>query len=96
MITDADGLAGDQLSIVDLSLAAWLRSVVILAGGADGDDGSTAIGKLEAYLGGDFMLPKDFQVVDARRKDSAAVSKLAGFWDAMSERGSWKKVYKKQ
>ncbi|KAJ6509510.1 hypothetical protein C8R47DRAFT_1315120 [Mycena vitilis] len=84
---------GDQLSIVDLSLAAWLRSVVILAGGTDGDDGSTALGKVEAYLGKDAVLPKDFHVVDARRKDDAAVSKLAGFWDAMSERASWKKVY---
>ncbi|KAF7347854.1 Glutathione S-transferase [Mycena venus] len=85
---------GDQLSVVDLSLAGWIRAVVMLAGGSAGDDGSTAIGKLEASFGGGFSLPKDFQVVDARRKDGAAVSKLAGFWDAMSERASWKKVYK--
>jgi len=87
---------GDQLSVVDLSLASWIRTVVMLAGGSTDDDGSTAIGKLETYFGGDFALPKDFHIVDARRKDGAAVSKLAGFWDAMSERASWKKVYKGQ
>jgi len=81
---------GDQLSIADLSLAAWIRGVVMLAGGEAGDDGSVAIGKLEGYCGCE--LPKDFQLVDVRRKD-AAVSKLAAFWDAMSERESWKKVY---
>ncbi|KAJ6575089.1 hypothetical protein B0H19DRAFT_1254707 [Mycena capillaripes] len=84
---------GDQISLVDLSLAAWIRNIVILAGGAAGDDGSKALGKVEGYLG--FELPKDFRVVDARRKDSGTVSKLAGFWDAMSERASWKKVYTK-
>jgi len=84
---------GDQLSIADLSLAAWIKEVVVLAGGAATDDGSAAIGKLEAYIGGGFALVKDFQVVDARRKESAAVSKLAGFWEAMGERASWKKVY---
>ncbi|KAJ7706208.1 hypothetical protein B0H17DRAFT_1036184 [Mycena rosella] len=75
---------GDQLSIADLSLAAWIRSLVILAGG------------LEAHVGGEFVLPKDFHVVDARRKEGAAVSKLAGFLDAMGERGSWKAIYKMQ
>ncbi|KAJ6604627.1 hypothetical protein DFH09DRAFT_316272 [Mycena vulgaris] len=84
---------GDQLSLADLSLAAWISSLVIMAGGTPKDDGSAAIGKLEVHIGGGFVLPKDFQVVDARRKEGAAVSKLAGFWDAMSERESWKKVY---
>ncbi|KAJ7492642.1 hypothetical protein FB451DRAFT_1219111 [Mycena latifolia] len=84
---------GDQLSIADLSLAAWIRSLVMLAGGTAADDGSAAIGKLEAHIGSGFGLPKDFQVVDARRKEGAAVSKLAGFWEAMGERASWKKVY---
>ncbi|KAJ7103554.1 hypothetical protein B0H15DRAFT_942974 [Mycena belliarum] len=85
---------GDQLSIADLSLAAWIRSLVILAGGALTDDGVAAIGKLEAHIGGGFSLPKDFKVVDARRKGDAEVSKLAGFWEAMGERASWKKVYR--
>ncbi|KAJ7783758.1 hypothetical protein DFH07DRAFT_789022 [Mycena maculata] len=83
---------GDQLSIADLSLAAWIRGVVILAGGTAGDDGSVAIGKVEEYCG--CVLGKDFQVVDARQKDIAAVSKLAAFWDAMRQRESWKKVYR--
>ncbi|KAJ7169858.1 hypothetical protein C8R46DRAFT_1090290 [Mycena filopes] len=80
---------GDQLSLADLSVAVWLRSIVLLAGAAPGDDGSTAVGKLEKYLG--IALPKDFQVVDVRRKESAAVSKLAGLWDGMKERPSWQK-----
>ncbi|KAJ7786284.1 hypothetical protein B0H16DRAFT_1489923 [Mycena metata] len=82
---------GDQLSLVDISLAAWVRSVVLLAGAAPGDDGSTAVGKLEGFVG--IGLPKDFQVVDVRRQETAAVSKLGGFWDAMSERASWKKTF---
>ncbi|KAJ6519794.1 hypothetical protein C8R45DRAFT_1119123 [Mycena sanguinolenta] len=84
---------GDQLSVVDLSLAPWLRTVVMLAGGSAEEDGSTAIGKVEQHLGGDLVLPKDFQGGDLRQKDSAAVSKLAAYWDAMKERASWKKVY---
>ncbi|KAJ7244775.1 hypothetical protein B0H12DRAFT_1128733 [Mycena haematopus] len=84
---------GDQLSVVDLSLAPWLRTVVMLAGGSVSEDGSTVIGKVEKHLGGDFALAKDFHVADARQKDGAAVSKLAGYWDAMRERASWKKVY---
>jgi len=84
---------GDQISVVDLSLASWIRTVVILAGGSAEDDGSTAIAKVEKYLG-DLALPKDFQVTDARQKDSAAVNKLAGYWNGMRERASWKKVYK--
>ncbi|KAJ7487576.1 hypothetical protein B0H11DRAFT_2013961 [Mycena galericulata] len=74
---------GDQLSIADLSLAAWIRGVVMLTGGAVGDDGTTAIGKLESAAG--FSLAKDFK--------AASVSRLAAFWDAMSARESWKKVY---
>ncbi|KAJ6621726.1 hypothetical protein B0H10DRAFT_1789598 [Mycena sp. CBHHK59/15] len=84
---------GDQLSIADLHVGAWMERVVVLAGGARTDDGSAAVGKLEAAVGGGFALPRDFQVVDVRRKEGAAVSKLAGFWDAMTERASWKKVY---
>ncbi|KAF7339491.1 Glycosyltransferase family 31 protein [Mycena sanguinolenta] len=81
---------GDQLSVVDLSLAPWLRTVVMLAGGSAEQDGSTVIGKLEKHLGGDLVLPKDFQDADSR-KDGAATSKLAAYWDAMRERASWKK-----
>ncbi|KAJ7630914.1 hypothetical protein FB45DRAFT_833735 [Roridomyces roridus] len=42
---------GDQLSLPDLSLVAWLRNVVILAGGVTGDDGKKAMEKLEARCG---------------------------------------------
>lgn len=86
---------GDQFSIADLHLAGWTARLVSLAGGAADDDGNTAIGKLEGHIGGGFTLPKNFQAVDARRKDPQPVhqSKLAAFWDAVRERPSWKKVY---
>ncbi|KAK7064248.1 glycosyltransferase family 31 protein [Favolaschia claudopus] len=83
---------GDQFSIVDPSLASWIHQVVILAGGSVDDDGSTAIGKVEAYIGADLSLAKDYQPTDGQRKDAGPVSKLAGFWDATKERASWKKV----
>ncbi|KAJ7900320.1 hypothetical protein B0H14DRAFT_3080656 [Mycena olivaceomarginata] len=75
---------GDQLSVVDLSLASWIFEVVMLAGGSAEDDGSTAIGRVE----------RTFRVTDARQKDGAAVNKLAGLWDGVRSRGSWK-VYKR-
>lgn len=66
-----------------------------MAGGAANNDGNTAIGMLERHIGKGFALPKDFQAVDAQRKDPRPVhqSKLAAFWDAVRERPSWKKVY---
>ncbi|KAF5385320.1 hypothetical protein D9615_001504 [Tricholomella constricta] len=57
---------GDQFSIADLHLASWLARLVRLAGGAYVDDGDTAIGKLEAHIGGSFALAKDFPVEDAQ------------------------------
>ncbi|KAJ7225537.1 hypothetical protein GGX14DRAFT_639472 [Mycena pura] len=82
---------GDQLSTADVSLAAWMRKVVILAGGTAGNDGATAISTLESYIG--FTLAKNYQAVDAREKEVAMVSKLEAFWQAMSSRSSWKKMY---
>ncbi|KAH9944341.1 uncharacterized protein BXZ73DRAFT_39396 [Epithele typhae] len=93
---------GDQLSIADLHLAAWLARIAFLAGATTSDDGGTVLAKIETHLGDDFTLPKDFSVAEARRKaglvsadveTSEKQSKLAAFWDAMKDRASWKKVY---
>jgi hypothetical protein len=69
----------------------------MLAGGTAEDDGSRAVGKLEAHIGNGFVLPRDFQATDAQSTDSHQPyqSKLGAFWDAMKERPSWKKVYEK-
>jgi hypothetical protein len=95
-IADLPG-TGDQFSIADLHLASWTARVIKLAGGTAEDDGSTAVGKLETYIGNGFVLPKDFVVTDAQRTDSQQPyqSKLGAFWDAVKERPSWQKVYGK-
>jgi glutathione S-transferase len=93
---------GDQLSIADLHLAAWLARIIMLSGGQASDDGNTIVSKLEAHIGDSFSLPKDFSVAEARRRAglpannipaSERQARLAAFWDAIKERPSWKKVY---
>jgi len=88
---------GDQFSIADLHLASWLARLVKLAGGKTEDDGNTAVTKLENHIGNKFLLPRDFQAMDAQSTGSqpAYQSKLGAFWDAVKERPSWKKVYGK-
>ncbi|EPQ60654.1 hypothetical protein GLOTRDRAFT_113234 [Gloeophyllum trabeum ATCC 11539] len=88
---------GDQLSLADMHLAAWLARLVSLAGGNVSDKGDGAISKLENHIGNGFVLPKDFQWNPPQRDGSevqpVTQSKLAAFWDAVKERPSWKKVY---
>jgi len=92
---------GDQLSIADLHLAAWLARLGKLSGAEVSDDGSTLVRKLEEHIGDGFSLPKDFSVAEARRRAGVVTdtesterqSRLAAFWDAVRERGSFKKVY---
>ena len=93
---------GDQLSIADLHLAAWISRIAFLCGATASENGASVVGKIEMHVGGGFTLPKEFSVVEARRRaghPAANVespehqSKLAAFWDTMRERPSWKKVY---
>ncbi|EJF66744.1 hypothetical protein BD309DRAFT_973410 [Dichomitus squalens] len=93
---------GDQLSIADLHLAAWLSRIASLSGATPAEDGTSVLGKIEAHVGDEFTLPKEFSVVEARRRaglvagniePSERQNKLAAFWDAIKERPSWKKVY---
>ncbi|KAJ3558820.1 hypothetical protein NM688_g702 [Phlebia brevispora] len=93
---------GDQLSVADLHLAAWLARLAMLSGATASDDGNTIVRKIEAHVGNGFGLPKDFSVAEARRRSGLPTlnippnerqSRFAAFWDAMKERSSWKKVY---
>lgn len=95
-------LVGDQLSVADLHLAAWLARIASLSGASVSDDGNTAVAKIEAHVGDSFSLSREFSVAEARRRAGIPVtgvepterqSKLAAFWDAVKERPSWKKVY---
>ena len=93
---------GDQLSIADLHLAAWLARIAFLSSATSSDDGNTVVAKIEAHVGDGFTLPKEFSVAEARRRagipsdgvePTERQSKLAAFWDTVKERPSWKKVY---
>jgi len=99
--------AGEQISIVDLHLAAWLCELVILSGGSVRDSGTVAIARLEEHVGGGFALAKDVappQLAPVPRSmgseggpapastATAPKSKLAVLWDALAARPSWQKV----
>ncbi|KAK0478380.1 hypothetical protein IW261DRAFT_225543 [Armillaria novae-zelandiae] len=70
---------GDQLSIADIHLSAWLARIAKLAGGAGTDDGSAVVEKLQHHVGTEFKLGQK--------------GRLSECWDTMKERPSWKKVY---
>ncbi|KAJ8595902.1 hypothetical protein M405DRAFT_856910 [Rhizopogon salebrosus TDB-379] len=87
---------GDQVSIADLHLGAWLSHLVRLAGGGSFDDGDTAIKRLEKHIGNGFVLPEDFlsSAFNPFTEGKAVLkSRLAAFWDAMGARPSWKRAY---
>jgi hypothetical protein len=99
--------SGEQVSIVDLHLAAWLRELIILSGGSIRDSGTVAIARLEERVGGGFALAKDVappQPASASRTmdpdgpapastATAPKSKLAVLWDTLAARSSWQKVF---
>lgn len=87
---------GDQVSIADIHLSAWLFHLVRLAGGSPSDDGDVAIKRVENRIGNGFVFPEDFLSAafsPFTEEKAVARSKLAAFWDAMKSRSSWKKVY---
>lgn len=83
---------GSQFSIADLHLAGWLTRVVMLVGGTKDDNGETIVVKLEEYIGGGFMILRDFPA-DQIRPGNGKQTKIGAFWDATRERPGWKKVY---
>lgn len=87
--------SGDQFSIADLHLAGWLSRVVKLAGGTKNDDGETIVLKLEKYIGGGFVIPRNFLAEQVRHENvkHEKQTKIGVFWDAVRERPGWKKVY---
>ena len=87
--------AGDQFSIADLHLAAWLTRIVRLCGGSATDNGSTIAKKIEEHVAGGLKLPRDFLTDAGRREGTKAEkqTKIGAFWDAVRERPSWQKVY---
>ena len=96
-MSDLASRTGDQLSLVDLHVAAWLARIAKLAGATASDDGNTVTKKLETHVGGGFKLPEDFNVAEARRRaglpngnatPTDRQSRVAAFWDAVKERPS--------
>jgi hypothetical protein len=96
------GDTGDQISLADIHLIAWLARIAKLTGGLPTDDGNTIISKIESRLGCTFS--QDISVVEARRRagldagiappaEGRRQSRLAALWDTMKDRESWKKVY---
>jgi hypothetical protein len=63
---------------------------VKLAGGTKDDNGETVVVKLEEYIGGGFVIPRDFSTDQVRSENG---TKISAFWDTIRERPGWKKVY---
>lgn len=97
---------GEQISIVDVHVAAWLHELVTLSGGDARDKGIDAISKLEEHVGGGFALakgavpaapatprPSSNPITSGTATETATAAKLAVLWDVLSERPSWQKVF---
>jgi len=94
---------GEQISVVDVHLAAWLHELVILSGGSARDSGTEAIARLEEHVGGGFTFTKD--VPESAPRTTGLVGpvptstaegrkpKLVVLWDALASRPSWKRVF---
>ena len=75
-------LVGEQLSLADIHLAAWLARVASICDGNISDSGAAIAEKVEKHMRSGYTLPKN-----------GDQSKIAVFWDAIKERPSFKKVY---
>ncbi|EIW86748.1 hypothetical protein CONPUDRAFT_115396 [Coniophora puteana RWD-64-598 SS2] len=88
---------GDQISVADVHIFAWLVQLVRLCGGSLNLDGDAAIKELEKHIGAGFVLPEDFltspMVAGVGSEQPRLRSRLAVFWDAMKERPSSKRLY---
>lgn len=88
--------SGDQISVADLHLAAWLARIVVLSGGQINEEGDAVVTRIESHIGSGFQLTGNLAALPTNgvpRQDGAYQSKMAAFWDAMRERSSFKKVY---
>ncbi|KXN90051.1 hypothetical protein AN958_05056 [Leucoagaricus sp. SymC.cos] len=70
---------GDQFSIADLHLSAWLGRVARLAHGGADDDGKTIVQKIGERIG--------------EKTAEEERTKIGMYWERVRERPSWKKVY---
>ena len=89
---------GDQISVADVHIFAWMVQVVRVCGGSLNLDGDGAVRAVEKHVGNGFVLPEDFltspMVAGAGSDEKPRVrSRLAVFWDAMKERASSKRLY---
>jgi glutathione S-transferase len=95
---------GEQISIADVHIAAWLHELVTLSGGTARDKGIEAISKLEEHVGGGFALakgaapavsagPRPNPITSGTATETPTAAKLVVLWDALSERPSWQKAF---
>lgn len=94
---------GDQFSVADIHLCAWLAWLLKISGGSVTDSGPEAIRKIEKNVGGGFSLPRAFITPPSPAQDGSTdattptqpvpQAKLAIIWDAIKERPSWSKIY---
>ena len=64
----------------------------MLVGGTKDDNGETVVIKLEEYIGGGFVIPRDLPAGQVR-SEGGKQTKIGAFWDTIRERPGWKKVY---
>jgi hypothetical protein len=102
--TNPYSCAGEQISIVDVHVAAWLHELVTLSGGNARDKGIEAMSKLEEHVGGGFVLakgvvpavpagPRPNPITSGTATETPTAAKLVVLWDALSERPSWQKAF---
>ncbi|KAH8835291.1 hypothetical protein DL96DRAFT_1573631 [Flagelloscypha sp. PMI_526] len=84
---------GDQLSLADPHLAAWLTRLVVAAGGSPDQSGNAIVEHLEAVC--NTKLPKEFSAAESDNRveeNGQKQAKIAAFWDAITARPHWKEL----